>query len=95
MINFLPTQIVFLESRPNDQDTATLMASGADGWVRAWSIHHKGGLLGQFNAAQKGGGESVLAMTTDSKNEFLITGDTSGYIMVSLLLLQWSFIRRE
>ncbi|XP_033640138.1 WD repeat-containing protein on Y chromosome-like [Asterias rubens] len=75
-------KIVFLESRPNDQDTATLMASGADGWVRAWSIHHKGGLLGQFNAAQKGGGESVLAMTTDSKNEFLITGDTSGYIMV-------------
>ncbi|XP_022093005.1 WD repeat-containing protein on Y chromosome-like isoform X2 [Acanthaster planci] len=75
-------KLVFLQSRPNDKDTATLMASGADGWVRSWSVHHKGGLLGQFNAAHKGGGESVLAMTTDSKNEFLITGDTSGYIMV-------------
>ncbi|XP_038078621.1 WD repeat-containing protein on Y chromosome-like isoform X2 [Patiria miniata] len=75
-------KVIFLQSRPNDKDTATLMASGADGWVRAWSVHHKGGLLGQFNAAQKGGGESVLAMTTDSENEFLITGDTSGYIMV-------------
>ena len=39
-------QLLFLQSRGNDKDTATLMASGAEGWVRAWSIHHKGGLLG-------------------------------------------------
>ncbi|XP_071834643.1 cilia- and flagella-associated protein 337-like isoform X2 [Apostichopus japonicus] len=74
-------KVLFLQSRPNDKDTATLMASGAEGWVRAWSIHHKGGLLGQFNAAQKPR-ESILTMATDSKNEFLFTGDTLGYVKV-------------
>ncbi|XP_071962420.1 WD repeat-containing protein on Y chromosome-like [Antedon mediterranea] len=74
-------KVLFLQTRPNDKDTATLIASGAEGWVRAWSIHHKGGLLGQFNAAHKPN-EAVVAMTTDSKNEFLITGDTLGYIKV-------------
>ncbi|XP_033123331.1 WD repeat-containing protein on Y chromosome-like isoform X2 [Anneissia japonica] len=74
-------KVLFLQTRPNDKDTATLMASGAEGWVRAWSIHHKGGLLGQFTASHKPN-EAVVAMTTDSKNEFLITGDTLGYIKV-------------
>lgn len=63
------------------------MASGAEGWVRAWSIHHKGGLLGQFNAAQKPR-ESILTMATDSKNEFLFTGDTLGYVKVSIIIYQ-------
>ncbi|XP_030855252.1 WD repeat-containing protein on Y chromosome isoform X3 [Strongylocentrotus purpuratus] len=74
-------KLLFLQSRTNDKDTATLMASGSDGWVRAWSIHHKGGLLGQFNAAHKPG-EAVLAMATDEENEILITADTLGYIKV-------------
>ncbi|KAJ8045382.1 WD repeat-containing protein on Y chromosome [Holothuria leucospilota] len=74
-------KVLFLQSRPNDKDTATLMASGAEGWVRAWSIHHKGGLLGQFNAAHKPK-ESILTMATDSNNEFLITGDTMGYVKI-------------
>ncbi|XP_071485402.1 WD repeat-containing protein on Y chromosome-like [Diadema antillarum] len=74
-------KLLFLQARMNDKDTATLMASGAEGWVRAWSIHHKGGLLGQFNAAQKPG-ESVLSMATDSQNNFLITADTLGYVKV-------------
>ncbi|XP_041468554.1 WD repeat-containing protein on Y chromosome-like isoform X2 [Lytechinus variegatus] len=74
-------KLLFLQSRTNDKDTATLMASGSEGWVRAWSIHHKGGLLGQFNAAHKPG-ESVLAMATDTENEILITADTLGYVKV-------------
>jgi len=35
------------------KDTAQLFSSGAHGWVRAWSVHRDGGLLGQFHAAHK------------------------------------------
>ncbi len=73
--------LLFLTSREINCKTATLIASGAQGWVRAWSTHHAGGLLGQFNAAQKPN-ESVIALTTDPKNQYLITGDTVGYIKV-------------
>ncbi|XP_078611049.1 WD repeat-containing protein on Y chromosome-like isoform X2 [Branchiostoma floridae x Branchiostoma japonicum] len=73
-------KIIFLSTRENNQDTAILLACGADGWVRAWSIHHKGGMLGQFRATEKDIG--ILAMETDSNNEFLFTGDTAGYIKV-------------
>ena len=74
-------KLLFLESRRNTKRTATLMASSAAGWLRAWSIHHEGGLLGQWNAAHKKD-ESVLALATDSANEYLITGDSLGYIKV-------------
>ena len=74
-------KIIFLQTRPNNKHTAILLTCGAEGWVRAWSVHHQGGLLGQFNAAHKPH-ESVVAMTTDPENEFLITGDTAGYIKV-------------
>ncbi|XP_070571095.1 WD repeat-containing protein on Y chromosome-like [Ptychodera flava] len=74
-------KMIFLQAREQDKETATLLASGAEGWVRAWSIDHKGGLLGQFLATNRKN-ESVLAMTTDSQNQILITGDTMGYIMV-------------
>ncbi|XP_077992887.1 cilia- and flagella-associated protein 337-like [Glandiceps talaboti] len=74
-------KILFLQAREQDKETATLMATGAEGWVRAWSIDHKGGLLGQFLATHRKN-ESVLAMTTDSTNQYLITGDTMGYVMV-------------
>ena len=74
-------QLIFLQSRPHQPDTATLFASGAKGWIHAWSVHPKGGLLGQFNAAHREG-ESVSAMETDVLNNFLITGDSTGYIKV-------------
>ncbi|XP_078673721.1 WD repeat-containing protein on Y chromosome-like isoform X1 [Branchiostoma floridae x Branchiostoma belcheri] len=73
-------KIVFLSTRENNKDTAILLATGADGWVRAWSIHHKGGMLGQFRATQPGAG--ILAMETDSNNDILLTGDTAGYVKV-------------
>jgi len=61
------------------------LASGALGWVHAWSVHPQGGLLGQFVAAHKDG-ESVLAMDTDEENKILITGDSTGYVKVSSIL---------
>lgn len=74
-------KIIFLSKRTNNQNTATLLAAGTDGHVRAWSIHHSGGLLGQFVAVHDDS-ESVTAMLADSTNEFLVTGDSKGYIRV-------------
>ncbi|KAL5018967.1 hypothetical protein ScPMuIL_004689 [Solemya velum] len=75
-------KILFLEARDNlDVDTASLLVSGAEGWVRAWSIHPQGGLLGQFNAAHKVG-ENIQTMATNSKNTLLFTADTAGYLKI-------------
>ncbi|XP_060083672.1 WD repeat-containing protein on Y chromosome-like [Ylistrum balloti] len=75
-------KIIFLERRDNaDKETAALLSSGAEGWVRAWSLHHEGGLLGQFNASHKVG-EGVHAITTDVDNKFLVTVDTIGYLKI-------------
>ena len=62
-------------------DTATLLAGHSDGFVRAWSVHHKGRLLGEFLAVHNQG-ETLTAMVTDSKNEYVVTSDSSGYIKV-------------
>lgn len=73
-------QILFLETRDaHCKDTAILVTSGAEGWIRFWSLHQEGGLIGQFNAAHCVG-ESVHALATDEQNNFLFTGDTLGYI---------------
>ncbi|OWF37797.1 WD repeat-containing protein on Y chromosome-like [Mizuhopecten yessoensis] len=73
-------KMIFLENRDNlDKQTAVLFTSGAEGWVRAWSMHHEGGLLGQFNASHKVG-EGVHAIASDSENKYLFTADTAGYL---------------
>lgn len=75
-------KIVFLETRePLQKDTAIIVTSGAEGWVRFWSMHHEGGLLGQFNAAHNLG-ESILALKVDTNDHFLFTGDTQGYVKI-------------
>ena len=75
-------QILFLREREQESETATLLTS-AGGFIQAWSIH-SGELLGQFQASIATG-ESVHGMTTDSNNKILVTGDSMGYITVSLL----------
>lgn len=73
-------KILFLESRePNDKETAIFVTSGAEGWIRFWSLHNEGGLLGQFNAAHRLG-ESILTITCDTNNHLLVTADTQGYV---------------
>ncbi|KAK7112069.1 WD repeat-containing protein on Y chromosome-like [Littorina saxatilis] len=64
-----------------DLNTANIITAGSEGWIRAWSLNPKGGLKGQFLATEQLG-ESVKAMTTDTQNEFLLTGDTMGYVKV-------------
>ena len=73
-------QVLFLERRENSLSTATLMTTGSDGSLRAWSVSG-GGLLGHFTAAQ-GVHESVISMTTDYDNTILVTGDTAGFVKV-------------
>jgi len=75
-------KILFLEKRePLHKDVAVLITCGAEGWVRFWSVHHDGGLLGQFNAAHRLG-ESVLSIVTDASETLLVTGDTQGYVKI-------------
>ncbi|CAK8691169.1 unnamed protein product [Clavelina lepadiformis] len=74
-------KLLFLQSRPHSPHTATLVSSGAQGWVHSWSVHPQGGLLGQFMAAQNDG-ESVVSMATDDENSILISGDSTGYVKV-------------
>jgi len=70
--------LLFLEARVSSSRTATLLASGAQGWIRAWSVAPDGGgLLGQFNASHCHF-EATVQMATDGKNEFLVTGRLSG-----------------
>ena len=85
-IEFIISKLLFLQSRENLAECATLLASYSDGYVRAWSVHHNGGLLGEFVAAHKRG-LSVHAMTTDENNIYLVTGDTLGYIKVTEILI--------
>ncbi|KAK7004136.1 hypothetical protein BgiMline_005636 [Biomphalaria glabrata] len=74
--------LVFLETRrPIDPQTATLIAGGAECWIRFWSLHPKGGLLGQFTSTRRKL-ESIRCMTTDKNNEYLITGDTMGLLRI-------------
>lgn len=86
---FFSVQVLFLERRENSLSTATLMTTGSDGSVRAWSVYG-GGLLGYFPAAQ-GVHESVISMTTDYANTILVTGDTAGFVkaMTSVSPLQF------
>ena len=74
-------KLLFLQSRDNDEETATLLAACTDGNVQAWAVHHRGGLLGVFPGVHISG-EMVTTMTTDPQDRFLITGDSVGYIKV-------------
>ena len=75
-------KMIFLDTRETlHEETAIIVTSGAEGWIRFWSMHHEGGLLGQFNSSHRLG-ESVLAIISDSENSFLFTGDTQGYVKI-------------
>lgn len=74
-------KLLFLEARESDATTATLFAACTDGEIQAWSLHHKGGLLGSFPGAHLQD-TWVLTMVTDDENFVLVTGDTGGYVKV-------------
>ncbi len=79
--NMSVEKLMFLTTRKVSKDCGCLVAAGADGWIRFWSVHPDGGLQGQFPSAHNPG-ESVVSMCTDADNKYLVCGDSQGYIKV-------------
>uniref|UniRef100_A0A7N4NJR7 WD repeat-containing protein on Y chromosome n=1 Tax=Sarcophilus harrisii TaxID=9305 RepID=A0A7N4NJR7_SARHA len=78
-----PLQIIFLPTRLRTPHTATLLSSAGNGYIYAWSIHDRGGMLGKFQPAENQYQDSVVgAMTSDEKDWILITGDSKGYLKI-------------
>ncbi|XP_059569036.1 EF-hand calcium-binding domain-containing protein 8 [Alligator mississippiensis] len=75
-------KVLFLQTRERSPDTAILLTSSADGYVYAWSVGGKGGLLGKFRPALRDESAVVNAMATDSNDWILLTGDSLGYIKI-------------
>nr|XP_014350913.1 PREDICTED: WD repeat-containing protein on Y chromosome-like [Latimeria chalumnae] len=74
---------LFLNSRERTSDTAILLTSCADGFLYAWSITPNGGMLGKFKATTNDNLDtSVSSMTTDPRNQILVTGDSNGYLKI-------------
>ncbi|XP_027723820.1 EF-hand calcium-binding domain-containing protein 8 [Vombatus ursinus] len=76
-------KIIFLPTRLQTPRTATLLSSAGNGYIYAWSIHDKGGLLGKFQPAGNQCQDSVVgAMVSDEKDWILITGDSKGHLKI-------------
>ncbi|XP_043836733.1 EF-hand calcium-binding domain-containing protein 8 [Dromiciops gliroides] len=76
-------KIIFLPTRNRTPRTATLLSSAGNGYIYAWSIHDKGGLLGKFQPGGNQYQDSVVsAMVSDEKDWILITGDSKGYLKI-------------
>ncbi|XP_041796627.1 WD repeat-containing protein on Y chromosome-like [Chelmon rostratus] len=70
--------IICLKTRQVTGDTATLLTS-AEGYICAWSVISKGGLLVKFRAVNDEDAV-ITSMATDDKEEILVTGDSTGRI---------------
>ncbi|XP_015281661.1 PREDICTED: EF-hand calcium-binding domain-containing protein 8 [Gekko japonicus] len=76
-------KILFLNSRERDPNTAILLTSCADGYIYAWAVGSKGGMMGKFRGGHGNARDTLVsAMSTDVNNLVLFTGDSLGYIAV-------------
>ncbi|XP_072487680.1 EF-hand calcium-binding domain-containing protein 8 [Notamacropus eugenii] len=76
-------KIIFLSTRHRTPRTATLLSSADNGYIYAWSIHDRGGLLGKFQPAGNQYQDSVVgAMVSDENDWILITGDSKGHLKI-------------
>ncbi|XP_051835329.1 EF-hand calcium-binding domain-containing protein 8 [Antechinus flavipes] len=76
-------KIIFLPTRLRTPRTATLLSSAGNGYIYAWSIHDRGGMLGKFQPAENQYQDSIVgAMASDEKDWILITGDSKGYLKI-------------
>lgn len=85
------SQIAFVQTRPVDLDSASLIACGSGGWIQMWNIYG-GGLIGEFkiwnNLHDQFDGkdrqlQSVTALKVHSNDDIMITGNSMGYIQVT------------
>ncbi|KAK2585795.1 hypothetical protein KPH14_010400 [Odynerus spinipes] len=73
--------IIYLNSRPINPNTGTLLISLESGIIQVWSHHPAGGFLTGFSVihAIK---DAAISLATDPENNYLITGHCFGYIKV-------------
>ncbi|KAI9524890.1 hypothetical protein NQZ68_014425, partial [Dissostichus eleginoides] len=70
--------VLCLKTREVNVHTATLLTS-ADGFISAWSVKSKGGVLGKFRAVNDEDA-IITTMSTDVNEKILLTGDSTGRI---------------
>ncbi|XP_070604832.1 EF-hand calcium-binding domain-containing protein 8 [Erythrolamprus reginae] len=76
-------KVLFLKTRERKPHMAVLLTSCMDGYLYAWSVESKGGMLGKFRASHGTSRDSVVCtMSTDEKELILLTGDSLGYIKI-------------
>ncbi|XP_063154446.1 EF-hand calcium-binding domain-containing protein 8 [Candoia aspera] len=75
--------ILFLKTRERKPNVAILLTSCMDGFLYAWSVGNKGGMMGKFRATHDTAQDTVVStMSTDDKDLILLTGDSLGYIKI-------------
>ncbi|XP_077192202.1 EF-hand calcium-binding domain-containing protein 8 isoform X2 [Paroedura picta] len=76
-------KVLFLNARERDPNTAILLTSAADGYIYAWALGSRGGMMGKFRGAHGISRDTIVsAMSTDGKDLVLFTGDSLGYIKI-------------
>ncbi|XP_042370359.1 WD repeat-containing protein on Y chromosome-like [Plectropomus leopardus] len=78
MIAINRPSMLALKTREVTPSTATLLTS-ADGYISAWSVKSKGGLIAKFRAVTDEGAV-ITAMSTNVNEKILLTGDSTGKI---------------
>ncbi|KAK9309928.1 hypothetical protein QLX08_000565 [Tetragonisca angustula] len=73
--------MIFLNARPVGPDVGTLLVSLDSGYIQVWTHHPAGGFLQAFSVIHSIH-DCALALATDPKNHFLVTGHNAGYIKV-------------
>ncbi|KAI9330378.1 WD40-repeat-containing domain protein [Zopfochytrium polystomum] len=73
-------KVLFLKERIMMKNAATLLTTGADGVIRWWQID-TAFLIWEMDATQ-GNGEGIYAMSVNSSNNLLVTGDSQGWVTV-------------
>ncbi|PIK35371.1 putative WD repeat-containing protein 49-like [Apostichopus japonicus] len=71
------TRLIFLENRRSVAG-ANLISCGSNGWVRFWNSNTNQ-LIGEFQAHEH---VSFIVMTADPEGQFLVTGDSDGFMRV-------------
>jgi len=74
-------KLIFLTKREQSRSTATILAADSGGWIRGWSTHPQGGLVGQFRACYTEGA-AVSCATTNESETMLFMGDSSGHVQI-------------
>ncbi|XP_044311049.1 EF-hand calcium-binding domain-containing protein 8 [Varanus komodoensis] len=77
-------QVLFLSTCERGPHTAILLTSCADGYIYAWAVGSKGGMMGKFHGAHGRARDAVVVctMSTDDSELVLFTGDSLGYIKI-------------